>query len=108
MKTIEEKAREYALGNCGIETFDYLQNAFIAGVVFSQCWISVDEELPEDTMETEKDGNYTSIVSPVLIKTSNSKYAITKRQMFLNHGWEWKGSGTFNNSVTHWRPIELK
>jgi hypothetical protein len=108
MKTIKEKAREYALGNCGIETFDYLQNAFIVGAEFSQRWISVDEELPEQTMEIKKDGNYTETVSPVLIKTSNGRYAITKRQMFLDHAWTWKGSGSFNDSVTHWRCIELK
>jgi hypothetical protein len=105
MRTIKEKAREYALGNCGIETFDYLQNAFIAGVEFSQRWISVDEELPEQTMEIKKVGDYRYTKVQVLVRSKN-RYGTSTRSYNPNHGWHWSNTND-DESITHWRPIEL-
>jgi hypothetical protein len=113
MKTIEEAAIEYTqtavaeqiLHDYGIDVF---VRAFLSGVEFAQRWISVDEELPENAIETTTEGNYKYTTSPVLVKTRNGQYTIAKRKEFLNHGWRWSGSGTFNDSVTYWRPIELK
>ncbi|MDR1129828.1 MAG: hypothetical protein LBK96_02480 [Prevotellaceae bacterium] len=113
MKTVKEVAKSYVYNvvrgmsiedEFSVSTIEY---AFIDGVEFAQRWISVEEELPEYAMETVKEGNYTHTVSSVIVKTSNGRYAIAKRRMFLDHGWEWMGSGTFNRSVTHWRRIEF-
>jgi hypothetical protein len=107
MKTVKEAAKEYAkITDRASE--GWVMSGFFACVEFAQRWISVDEELPEQTMETVKEGNYTHTAFSVLVKTSNGRYATAKRRMFLDHGWTWKGSGTFNDSVTHWRYIELK
>jgi hypothetical protein len=84
------------------------QAGFLDGMTKAQHWISVTDELPEQTMETIKDGDYARAVKPVIAQTRNGNYAIARRQMFLDHGWKWKGSGTFNDSVISWRPIELK
>lgn len=118
MKTIEEAAKDFSKdirenslsgNNIGKEQYKSGRKiGFKAGVKFAQRWIPVEEELPEKSMETMKDGNYTITAEPVLIKTSNGRHAIAKRKMFLDHGWNWSGSGTFNDIVTHWRPIELK
>jgi hypothetical protein len=112
MKTIKEAATAYTNACCFPKNKDdfriQIHRAYLRGVEYAQRWISVDEELPEDVTETIKEGNYTYTVTPVLVKTSNGRYATAKRRMFLDHGWNWKGSGTFNNSVTHWRHIELE
>jgi hypothetical protein len=112
MKTVKEAATAYANASCFPRNKDdfrrQMHRAYTSGVEFAQRWISADEELPEQTMETMKDGNYTHTVSPVLVKTFSGRYSIAKRRMFLDHGWEWNGSGAFNDSVAQWKHIELK
>jgi hypothetical protein len=118
MKKIEAKAKEYResriaptkdyINPCVDIVMSIVENAFIAGVEFALRWISVKEELPEDVMELMKSGSYTFTVSHVLVKTSKGDYIIAKRKQFRDRGWSWSGHGTFIDSVTHWRPIELK
>ncbi|MCL2650305.1 MAG: hypothetical protein FWD60_04660 [Candidatus Azobacteroides sp.] len=113
MKTIKEAVDKYIKDNFYIGAIEpdnvtQARKVFKAGVEFAQRWIDVKDELPETTMETIKSGNYIYTVSPVLIKTSNGRFAITKRKMFMDHGWYWMGSSSFNESVEYWRPIELK
>ncbi|MDR1348155.1 MAG: DUF551 domain-containing protein [Prevotellaceae bacterium] len=105
MKTIKEAAREYALGNCGIETFDYLQNAFIAGVEFAQRWISVEEELPE-------------INRPVLTRNNNYatgglricivRKAYADNGDFSHYEFIYYNTGHLIEDVQFWRYIELE
>ena len=96
MKTIEEVSKEFSeksVWACPI--------SFKAGVKFAQRWISVEDELPEVGVE-------------VIVKTINLKYSIAKMYTPKDYNGnilgekEWKGSGTFKSSITHWRPIELK
>jgi len=107
MKTIEESAQEYA-EKTDKANAEWVMQDFKSGVEFAQRWIDVKDELPETIMETMKSGNYTYTVSPVLIKTSNGKFAIAKRYMFMDLGWYWMGSNCFNESVEFWRPIEYQ
>jgi hypothetical protein len=71
----------------------------------SRGWIDIDVFRNKGAVA---EGNYTRTDRPVLVKTSNGKYAIAHRREFLDHSWTWSGSGTFDSSVTHWRQIELK
>jgi hypothetical protein len=114
MKTIEEAAREYSKDDNSYEPEDdcFLKDlaarSFEAGAKFAQRWISVEEELPENTMKTITKGDYKYTEYSVLVKSRNNRYTIVKRKEFLDHGWRWSGSTAFNDSVTHWRLIELK
>jgi hypothetical protein len=105
MNAIEKAAKKYSESEI-METYDSALEAlkrisFIAGVEFAQQWISVEDELPEIEIE-------------VIVKTINSKYSISKMYIPKDYNGtilgkkEWKGSGTFKSSITHWRQINLK
>ena len=98
MKTIEEAA--FAIW---LEMTSY--TAFKEGAAFAQQWIPIEENLPEKCSYIEQKGNY-KYTTNVIYKTKNNKFGITRREEFLNHGFIWKGSGSLNSSITHWRPIE--
>ncbi|MCP3894033.1 MAG: DUF551 domain-containing protein [Bacteroides sp.] len=66
-------------------------------------WISVDERLPEDGLIDPIAWNVTY---KVIILTSNGKSSISQRKWNCNLNiWEWKGSGSFKDSVVKWMPI---
>lgn len=66
-------------------------------------WVSVKERLPEDNLVDPIAWNVTY---KVLVLTSNGKVAISQRY-WIDHAnkWEWKGSGTFKDSIIMWMPI---
>jgi len=112
MKTMDEKAKEYgaAMGNPE-KPINATYDGFKAGVEFAQRWIPIEEELPEKSDKIVVSGFYSFTENPVIVKTVNGKYSIAKRNLFhgnKNSKWEWMGSSSFSDSVTHWRPIELK
>ena len=99
MKSIEEAAKEYAkleyedLYDEDSLDVDITIKDFTKGVEFSQRWIQVEEELPD---------NFTS----VLVR-DNECSPIRSTAIYLD--------GVFHpdfvlthNQVTHWRPIEYK
>lgn len=53
-----------------------------------------------DWISIEKD--YPPVGVNVLVCSRNGKMAITSRQTSVNGKGRWKGSGTFNDSITHW------
>lgn len=87
-----------------------LRQAFIAGALWADKypddkWISVEKLLPEYTLELLKEG---TITGKVLVKTKNNNVALSYRHYNYNSKhWEWKGSGTFVDSITHWQTIKL-
>lgn len=107
MKTIEEAAKEYERIHYYVDE----KEAFRAGAEFAQRWIPVEEELPEDSDSITQTEKYTYTENAVLVRTVNGKYTVSKRSKFKgneNSKWEWIGSSAFSDSVTHWRPIEIK
>lgn len=74
---------------------------FKNGVEFAQKWIPVEEDLPE-------------VDVPVLIRTKNGKYKVSSMYIPKDcHGnilgeKRWKGSTSFVESITDWRPITYK
>jgi len=113
MKTIKEGAKELAQKNYHHEqtiSAD-IKHACQEMAVFMQLWITVEDELPEETDNLTQTEKYIYTENPVLVRTINGKYAVSKRSKFKeneNSKWEWIGSSSFSDSVTHWRPIELK
>ena len=108
MKTINE-ALDKAYENCGENA--YFGSGFYAGVEFAQRWVSVEDELPEDSDNLTQTEKYIYTESPVLVRTTNGKYSVSKRSKFKenkNSKWEWIGSSSFSDSITHWRPIEFR
>ena len=95
MKTIEEAlniAYEESKSNA------YFGNGFKKGVEFAQRFISVNDELPEDT---ETDGR---IHIPCIVTNGQTKTIAFRRLSPLTKKWNWN----VMLEVTHWRPIELK
>jgi len=77
-------------------------------IEFANRFISVDEQLPEDNDNLTQTEKYIYTENPVLVLTANGKHAISKRSKFKqnkNSKWEWMGSSSFSDSVTHWRAI---
>jgi hypothetical protein len=82
MKTIEQAAQEHAQKS----VTQSVHVAFAAGAAFAQHWIPVEEELPQHKTK-------------VLVLLNNDDVQTDY----------WFGFWlTFQNKVTHWRPIELK
>ena len=116
MKTIEEAAREYA--HCIWESWkeehpsDYESNVYMsvhdfkAGVEYAQRWISVDDELPEEsgfylTKVSEKNvRNYPAKTRPAVL--FYDLYYTGKKQT-----GRWMDIDDVDG-VKYWRPIELK
>jgi len=109
VKTIEEGVLEHIHNTIG--EFLHKDQSFKAGVEFAQRWIPVEEEFPEDSDSLTETEKYTYTENSVLVRTINGKYTVSKRSKFKQNKdskWEWMGSSSFSDSVTHWRPIELK
>jgi len=103
MKTIDEAAKKYENERLGMPAMRY--ETFMAGSEFAQRWIFVEEELPEISMKIESKGDY-KYTPQVLYKTKNDKVGITRREEFLDHGFRWRGSGSLQDGIISWRPIE--
>ena len=109
MKSIEEASREQAAIKVRTDS-EYIQakQDFKAGVEFAQRWISVDEELPEDTQEIlmknedweneyYPEGVRSGWYNPTHCKYYTSRWDDNKEEFV-----------TSESTPTHWRPIELK
>lgn len=74
-----------------------------------QKWIPVEEELPENSQKWhyEVNKNY-KYYNYVLCKSKNNKVFIARRYSFMNKNIGWNVSSTSENSITHWRPIEIE
>ena len=108
MKTIDGSANEYS---CRKDNEYESYMAFKSGAEFVQRWIPVEKELPEDSDNLTQTEKYIYTENPVLVRTANGKYTVSKRSKFKqnkNSKWEWMGSSSFSDSITHWRPIEFK
>lgn len=108
MKTVDEAAIEIANNNyCSEFTVCAdLRRSCREMAEFIQQWIQVKEELPENSMQIDTKGNY-KYTPQVLYKTKNNKVGITRREEFLDHGFKWRGSGSLQDGIISWRPIEL-
>jgi len=99
MKTIEEKAKEYAKPYRGFDFSEApaldVEKAFIAGVEFGQRWIN--DELPKDKklcLVKIQTGIHENIEVAFYTKKTNT--------------WSVIANCYKSSNVTHWRPIELK
>ena len=113
MQTIEEEAAELYPYNEDEFSWSTTEkrDAFENGAEFAQRWIPVEDELPEDSDDLVQTEKYIYTENAVLVRTVNGKYSVSKRSKFKgnnNSKWEWMGSSSFSDSVTHWRPIKLK
>jgi hypothetical protein len=119
MKTVKEAATEYFNTitlpgiNTGRDVFvnvkkeaykDAFLEAFIAGVKFSQRWISVDEELPPPRTYFGKEDEESEIV---LIKDRFDDCS-TGNYNYYNSSWVNDINHKYWIEITHWRYIELK
>ena len=88
MKTLEEKACEYAENAYIVFPQSAVKSAFIAGDKAAQEWISVDDELPEKEMWIIAKSEY-----PETLPFYKSMFYVlgNKEQLKIN--------------FTHWRPI---
>jgi hypothetical protein len=121
MKTIEETATDYGLEYVNSKYSDIhsmsakfalaaVMQDFKAGVDYAQRWISVDEELPENTVYKDD-----FVLIKILFDDEHGK----EEQVHINKrfdlgeriGFVWN-SGYFEDEwkakIIAWRPIELK
>ncbi|MBP9790836.1 MAG: hypothetical protein KBD57_09870 [Bacteroidia bacterium] len=115
MKTIEEAAREFSDKlNMSIEAKKMLTRTdfsftFISGVEFAQRWIPVEEELPIAYETGGWDGKRSDLV---LVKYADGDW--TKARLYSGeldgHKFnDWYDENDYLiNTITHFRPIELK
>lgn len=98
MKSIAEEAREYAIHMVGSDSYEQngLEEAFKAGVEFTQDWISVNKELPEW---------YTGCRLDILVKKETFNYPASVK---IHTIYSDKDIQELKEMYTHWRPIELK
>ena len=125
MKAIKEVAKEQILkiklNEANVGHILHGESKRINGSLFSdllsfaevllteaQRWIPVEEELPEQFDNIIQHNLYEYVENPVVVKTSNGRFTVSKRYRFDGGLWYWSGSTSFSNSVTHWRPIERK
>ncbi len=102
MKTIEEQSILLSQ-NCDGDIFLKYRicMAFRDGAKYVQKWIPVEDDLPETDV-------------PVLVRTKNGKYKVSSMYIPKDcHGnilgeKRWKGSTSFVESITDWRPITYK
>lgn len=123
MKTIEEAAINYceieinkgddndALFSSRAGMRQLVQRSFKEGVEFAQRWYSVDEEMPEmnEKLLIPFDDFLPRRTERVLVKTDCDSIMDNFRlQMQVgNKEWVWFMKME-DETVTHWRPIELK
>ena len=99
MKTVQSEAEEiciYVDDSCDAKVVAY--ESFLSGVEFAQRRIPVEEELPD-----EKNGY---INKEVIAFTSDNCVYILIYDNYL--GWIPNGTDADIDSITNWRPIELK
>jgi len=94
MKTIKQAAEEYA-NQERITRSEF--GAFIDGVKFAQQWISVDEELPEESMVVLAKSYNGSIVICLFLKFKNKD----KKDWFYRNE-------KMQIDIISWRPVERK
>ena len=84
----------------------YLRQVYAKGFVNGtkkSPWISVNEKLPEESLINP---SAWSVTYKVFVLTSNGNASISQRRWNSNtNRWEWNGSGSFKDSITHWMPI---
>lgn len=115
MNKLEEAAREelihsYSNKYNGNGTFEYGQeamlNMFRKGAEWKakqSPWISVNEQLPEESLINP---SAWSVTCKVFVLTSNGNASISQRRWNCNtNRWEWKGSGSFKDSIVSWMLI---
>ena len=104
MKTIAEKAKEYANGVFGdfIESVDFftsedIENAVKHGVELAQKWISVNEELPSNNFN-------------VLYKDSDGEEFLAFYTPELKKWTKYRSIGMpiECDNIIYWRPINVK
>jgi hypothetical protein len=91
MKTIEEKACEYAENAYIVFPQSAVKSAFIAGYRAAQEWISVEDELPENMRTVIVRDNGISPIRSLALFKYNIFYPDFE---MLKH-----------ENITHWRPI---
>lgn len=103
MKTIAEKAKEYANGvfEDFIESVDFftsedIENAVKHGVELAQKWISVEDELP-----IVKSNGFSDLV---ITKNKYNNYKLERYDFESKCFNELR----YGDEVTHWRQIDLK
>lgn len=114
METIKEAAHEYfRKAQLGLEN-PGSESGFIAGVKFTQRWISVEEELPEITTLNKHNAvnvKFKTIYGDerVCTATLESVSQHCGENSPMNDVWYvYPSGGHVLRNVTHWRPIELK
>lgn len=97
MRTTEQAAIVWGYSSSeGYDNPNFNQSveSFKEGVNFAQEWISVEDELPEESkFEMSED----------VLTLAGSKYSV---KCYDHNLGKWSGSA--NVTVTHWRPIERK
>ena len=99
MKNKEQAAKEYAVSKMVIESGYILtaRNAFLAGVEYTQRWISVEEELPEYGKKVLVKSNTGDVGMAWLSDdTDRKRWYVTAN------------SSVPLSSTTHWRPVEIE
>ena len=117
MKTIEKAAIDYAQkvypqinGEHEVDIDGAIisnsANSFIAGIEFAQQWISVDDELPEETIDFPFEKYL------VLVDIYAKNYSARTVTCAIYECKKWSidrdTEDIIEFTVTHWRPIELK
>jgi Protein of unknown function (DUF551). len=99
MKTIKEEAIEFAKKNPYPVSF----TAFKAGAEFTQKWISVDDELPENSDDMlVKNGQHYEVAH------WNGKHFMKHIKSEITNRMGTKSSYRSVPDVTHWKPINRK
>lgn len=115
MKTLEEKAYSFSINNNSNpekdakeyygkehilneeEVYSYgLYKGFIAGYNEANKWISVEDELPESSMDR--------LLVKYKIANGNDKFGIAK-YFNIGIGNSWIIEGSCSREITHWRSI---
>jgi len=105
MRTIEEAAKEWCDNNDNSHGYD----AFRAGAEFAQTWIDVNEELPIYGVDvnvrfTDKNGKVKQCTASFELINQYNTPDSPKFEIWFVFPW----GGHELNTVTHWRPIDLK
>ena len=108
MKTTKEAAREHIDKINHKPIIDDVIRGFIAGAKFAQRWISIEDELPEDTQEIlMKNVDWENVNYPEGVRSGwyNPTHCKYYTSLWDDNKEEYI---TSVSTPTHWRPIELK
>jgi hypothetical protein len=92
MKTTKQAAQEYAAQE-RVTRSEYV--AFVEGVEFAQRWISVEDELPENSDNEQL----------LLVKNTNGRIMLC---YYYRNNIFWSNAFGKMLNITHWRHIKLK